>query len=595
MIRFADMDGDGLADFLAVANDGSIQMWRNMGVIGAKGSSLRLADLTGDGKADIISVDAKGRAMAWLNKGLGSWDSIGEIAPGLDEDLSSASIEFADVNGDGKADYLVIYGGGAVKAFLNNGNIPDTGKDRIWQPAITISPGVGEPGQKVTFADLNGDGYADYIVIYDGGAAKAWLNNKNIPPKNGERIWATGQVIATGVGEPGSKVRFADLTGDGKAEYIIQYTGGAAIGYGNTGDIPDAGKARKWVDMGTIAAGVSPQGPVRYADINGDGKADYLVVFGGGAINAYVNTCDWKVADPGEDNGGGDDDDNDDEEEIPEDEQCQEDDDRTYSKDAPDSIGEYMRWFLMEPEFAATTGRQYVTIVNLTPHHFKLTSTHSYQMDEFDWGDIPSGRARQNIAHYTENSGSNPKDDNGEAYYTIEGTSHKFTIRVTTHIPDTYPRRVVFDLSAMGAGQREYKVPEQEVPVTLFITGSASYGFITSLRHGPGNWMNAMRNELEQRKLLDVVMPGSHDAGMSKLTDGILSRGVESNTQTQMLNINEQLWAGSRWFDMRVMSVHQVVDCCGNYKFWTAHISDDEGEVPIGRTGETFDEVIGDQ
>jgi hypothetical protein len=306
MIRFADMDGDGLADFLSINDDGSIHMWKNLGIVGSKGSSMRFADVTGDGKDDIISVDAKGRARAWMNKGLGKWESIGEISPGFpDVDLSDSRIEFADVNGDKRADYLIIYGGGAVKAYLNNGNLPNPVEgQRIWQEGITISPGVGEPGRKVRFADLNGDGYADFLVLYDGGAAKAWINNKNIPPKNGERIWSEGQTVATGVGEPGSKIQFADLTGDGKADYIVQYAGGAAKAYRNLGKIPD-GAGRKWGSMGTVATGVSPQGPVRYADLNGDGKADYLVAFGGGAVNAYININDWKVEDesPG---GGGD-------------------------------------------------------------------------------------------------------------------------------------------------------------------------------------------------------------------------------------------------------------------------------------------------
>ena len=307
MIRFADMDGDGLADFLAVDEDGSIRMWKNLGIVGNEGSSVRFADLTGDRKYDIISVDAKGRARAWQNKGLGEWEPLGEIAPGLDEDLSDSRIEFADVNGDKLADYLVIYGGGAVKAYLNNGNLPhkSPGK-RIWQEGITISPGVGEPGRKVRFADLNGDGYADFLILYDGGAVKCWLNNGNIPPRDGQRIWAEGAVVATGVGEPGDKVRFADLTGDGKADYIVQYDGGAAIAYRNQGNIPD-GEGRKWAAMGTVAAGVNPQGPVHYADLDGDGKSDYLVVFEGGAINAYVNINTWRGGGDGGDGDNGED------------------------------------------------------------------------------------------------------------------------------------------------------------------------------------------------------------------------------------------------------------------------------------------------
>jgi len=307
MIRFGDMDGDGMTDFLAVNDDGSIRMFRNLGIVGSednKGVSMRFADLTGDGKADIISVDGNGRARAWINQGLGFWDSIGEIATGFpDQDLSASRIEFADVNGDGKADYLIIYGGGAVKAYLNNGNLPSMpeGK-RIWQEGFEISPGVGEPGRKVHFADLNGDGYDDFLIIYDGGAVKCWLNNKNIPPKNGERIWSEGEEIATGVGEPGSKVRFADLTGDGKAEYIVQYLGGAARAYRNLGRIPGPQK-QKWADMGLVALGVNPQGPVRYADINGDGKADYLVRFGDGTVNAYINSNKWEFVEAPEPGG----------------------------------------------------------------------------------------------------------------------------------------------------------------------------------------------------------------------------------------------------------------------------------------------------
>ncbi|KAI6747621.1 hypothetical protein HG530_015729 [Fusarium avenaceum] len=153
-------------------------------------------------------------------------------------------------------------------------------------------------------------------------------------------------------------------------------------------------------------------------------------------------------------------------------------------------------------------------------------------------------------------------------------------------------RCVVFDLTGMGVGQREYRVPEQEVPVTLVITGIDSYGFINFLRHGPGNWMNSMSKQIANRKIVDTVMSGSHDAGMSRITDAILSGATDSNTRHQMLNIYNQLKVGSRFFDLRVSSVYQVVNCCGNYKFWISHLSDEVGEITPGRTGESFEKVI---
>ncbi|KAG7290127.1 hypothetical protein NEMBOFW57_000124 [Staphylotrichum longicolle] len=72
----------------------------------------------------------------------------------------------------------------------------------------------------------------------------------------------------------------------------------------------------------------------------------------------------------------------------------------------------------------------------------------------------------QNVAEHTGRVGANPVDNNGEAYYRIGDTGKESQVRV------------------IGKGQREYKCLEKEVPVTLVITGSNDYGFITSPSFG---------------------------------------------------------------------------------------------------------------
>lgn len=253
--------------------------------------------------------------------------------------------------------------------------------------------------------------------------------------------------------------------------------------------------------------------------------------------------------------------------------------------------GGYMPYSNMDNPFTSTSGKQYVTIVNLTPHRFKLLGSHSYQFDTFDFGDIPQGKSRQNVATYTTKSGKNAKDDNGEAYYSIDGTDKKFVVRCTTHIPDDYPLRTVFDLSGMGQGQREYLDVEKESAVTLVITGSDSHGFVTNLRYGPGNWMSQIYDVIKDRQVKHLVMPGSHDAGMSTISGQLSSLGSKSNTQTQGLNIYDQLRAGARWFDLRIGSVHEN-DNTGNYAFYVLHVNDETADVAIGNSGESLDDVI---
>ncbi|MEI5097710.1 VCBS repeat-containing protein [Streptomyces sp. PmtG] len=211
-------------------------------------------------------------------KGGGGWEELGQVAAGV---APAEKVRFADINGDGKADYLVLEDNGAVKAWLNKGTDAKGGGG--WEELGQVAAGVA-PAGKVRFADINGDGKADYLVLGDNGAVKAWLN-KGTDAKGGGGWEELGQVAA-GVA-PAEKVRFADINGDGKADYLVLEDNGAVKAWLNKGT--DAKGGGGWEELGQVAAGVAPAGKVRFADINGDGKADYLVLDDNGAIDAWIN------------------------------------------------------------------------------------------------------------------------------------------------------------------------------------------------------------------------------------------------------------------------------------------------------------------
>src|SRR6218665_2515787 len=99
---------------------------------------VRWADFDGDGKADYLTIASSGAVSVFLNRGgdgHGGWLPIGQIASGLTTDASL--VRFADFDGDGKADYLVIGTNGAVQVYLNRGGDGRGG----WVPIGQIAPG----------------------------------------------------------------------------------------------------------------------------------------------------------------------------------------------------------------------------------------------------------------------------------------------------------------------------------------------------------------------------------------------------------------------------------------------------------------------
>jgi hypothetical protein len=147
--------------------------------------------------------------------GVYEWISIGTVASGVG---IGAGVFFADMDGDGKDDYVWLDANGAASLWLNGGMGNDG--NWIWTPKGKVATGVGAVREDIRLADIDGDGKADYLWVNETtGATTMWRNGG--VGSDGNWIWTPQGEIATGVGTVGSVVRFADLGGTGRADYLI--------------------------------------------------------------------------------------------------------------------------------------------------------------------------------------------------------------------------------------------------------------------------------------------------------------------------------------------------------------------------------------
>ncbi|KAH0420927.1 hypothetical protein CcaCcLH18_13725 [Colletotrichum camelliae] len=243
------------------------------------------------------------------------------------------------------------------------------------------------------------------------------------------------------------------------------------------------------------------------------------------------------------------------------------------------------------PDAACTLGNeQYITIVNMTPYRFKYLEgqSNTYQM-RFDFGDIPPGHSRQCVMEYTI-SGSRRKDDKGEAYFEVVGTNRRFNIKARTNYDAfKYNQRTIVDLSGWGLGMREFEDPDQEVSLSFVITGSETYGYHHSLSFGNTQdaWMRSIYDTVKNRIVRDVVMPGTHDSGMSKIGK-FKWQGTKETTQTQAFGMYTQLRAGARYFDLRPARVPGE----DNGEFHIFHVVDTKASVVLGASGDTLTNIV---
>ncbi|MFC9283308.1 FG-GAP repeat domain-containing protein [Streptomyces collinus] len=259
---------------------------------------VRFADLDGDGDDDRLLLDVIGGVREWRNDRGGNWSYRGRVALGTGS--TPDRVKFADLDGDGKDDYLVVKENGAVDGWRNEGGdlTTSSGIEPGWKPLGQVARGTGAQPDQVLFADLDGDGDDDYVTqASPTDAVLAWRNEGGDRP--GHDGWASwGEIVQSRPFGKGSRVGFADFDCDGRDDLNYLFgvktvlgDRGVLIYYSNAG-IKD-GVYQNGSNGGARGTG-DPLERIMLAELNGDGRADYLVMAADGSLTGYLNDGgDW--------------------------------------------------------------------------------------------------------------------------------------------------------------------------------------------------------------------------------------------------------------------------------------------------------------
>ena len=288
--EWADYNGDGKPDLL-LATPAGPKLLTNNGATFKDDTALlpkesyynvtttAWIDYDGDKRPDILLANGFLGLRLYRNTGVGFEDVTiaAKLGPdGVGGRLKGDQLAVADVNGDGRADFVYSAGTGLLALSTHDGFV------EVADPAFKFQTGRVRP----LFADINGDGQPD-LVVPQNGTCRVFAN------RAGKLIEITAQTgaLSQPVGNAVS-VAAGDFDGDGKIDLLIGCLNGVNRYFRNSGQ-------GKFVDA-TDAFGLSQQifntRGLAIADINKDGAADLLLTNEGQESTVFLGRPPTKVA-----------------------------------------------------------------------------------------------------------------------------------------------------------------------------------------------------------------------------------------------------------------------------------------------------------